>query len=125
MSLTSKSFQRPDHSGGVGKPAPSARVAAVRNEDAAIRHVGIGIDTARYGHHVSFLKEDKQPAAPPLPITESRAGYEQLQQRLEELRRKHPAAHLHLRIDAAGQYAVNLERFVRSLTQLPMTVSRG
>ncbi len=90
-----------------------------------MRHWGIGIDTARYGHHVSFLREDKQPAAPPLAITESRAGYEQLQQRLEQLHHKFPAAQLHLRIDAAGQYAANLERFVRSLTHLPLTVSVG
>ena len=119
MSVTSKSSGK--SSGTARLAETTARVA----EDATVRHVGIGIDTARYGHHVSFMKEDKQSAAPPLPITESRAGYEQLRQRLEELHRKYPAAQLHLRIDAAGQYALNLERFVRSLTQLPMTVSRG
>lgn len=37
-----------------------------------VRHLGVGIDTARYGHHVSFLRDDKQPAANPLAITESR-----------------------------------------------------
>ena len=25
-----------------------------------IFQIGVGIDTARYGHHVSFLKEDRQ-----------------------------------------------------------------
>jgi len=88
-------------------------------------HLGVGIDTARYGHHVTFLREDKQPACPPLPITESRGGYEQLQKRIEQLHQRFPRAHIHLRIDAAGQYAANLERFVRSLTHLPMTVSVG
>jgi len=34
-----------------------------------VRHLGVGIDTARYGHHISFLRDDKQPAAAPLPIT--------------------------------------------------------
>ena len=28
--------------------------------------IGVGIDTARYGHRVTFLRGDKQPAAPPL-----------------------------------------------------------
>ena len=82
-------------------------------------------DTARYGDHVSFMREDKQPAALPLPITESRAGHEQLRQRLEQLQQKFPAAQLYLRIEAAGQYAMNLERFVRSLTHFPQTVSVG
>lgn len=92
---------------------------------AVLRHLGIGIDTARYGHHVTFLREDKQPAAKPLPITESRSGYEQLQTQLEKLHRQHPEAHIHLRIDAAGQYATNLETFLRSLDHLPMTISVG
>lgn len=29
-------------------------------------HIGVGIDTARYGHQVSFLSEDRQAAASPL-----------------------------------------------------------
>jgi len=28
--------------------------------------IGVGIDTARYGHRVSFLRPDRQPAAKPL-----------------------------------------------------------
>ena len=71
----------------------------------SVRHLGVGIDTARYGHHVTFLRDDKELAAPPLPITESRSGYQKLQARLEQLRQQHPTAHIHLRIDAAGQYA--------------------
>ena len=90
-----------------------------------MRHLGVGIDTARYGHHVTFLRDDKELAAPPLPITESRRGYQKLQARLEQLRQRHPTAHIHLRIDAAGQYAANLETFLRSLDHLPMTVSVG
>jgi transposase len=92
---------------------------------AALRHLGVGIDTARFGHHVTFLREDKQPAAKPLSITESRSGYQQLQVQLEKLHLRHPAAHIHLRIDAAGQYATNLESFLRSLHHLPMTISVG
>jgi transposase len=86
--------------------------------------IGVGIDTARYGHRVSFLRPDRSPAAKPLTVLESRAGYQALQQRLESLHRQHPQAHFHVRIDAAGQYAANLEYFLRGLA-LPLTLSVG
>jgi transposase len=86
--------------------------------------IGVGIDTARYGHRVSFLRPDRQPAAKPLTVLESRAGYQALQQRLEQLHQQHPQAHFHVRIDAAGQYAANLEHFLRGLP-LPLTLSIG
>jgi transposase len=86
--------------------------------------IGVGIDTARYGHRVSFLRPDRLPAAKPLTILENRTGYQALQERLQQLHRQHPQAHFHIRIDAAGQYAVNLEHFLRGL-DLPMTLSIG
>src|SRR5262249_24060681 len=86
--------------------------------------IGVGIDTARYGHRVSFRRPDHQPAAKPLTVMETQAGYRALQQQLERLHQQHPQAHFHVRIDAAGQYAANLERFLRSLA-LPMTLSIG
>jgi len=85
---------------------------------------GVGVDTARYGHHVSFLRPDCQPAAKPLTVLESREGYQALQQQLELLHRRHPEARFHVRIDAAGQYAANLERFLRQLP-LPLEISVG
>jgi transposase len=90
----------------------------------SLDRIGVGIDTARYGHRVSFLRPDRQPAAKPLTVLENRAGYQVLQERLEQLQEQHPQAHFHVRIDAAGQYAVNLELFLRGL-DLPMTVSVG
>src|SRR5947207_2674113 len=86
--------------------------------------IGVGIDTARYGHRVSFLRPDRQPAAKPMTVLESRAGYQALNERLEELHQQHPHAHFHIRIDAAGQYAANLEHFLRGL-DLPVTLSIG
>jgi transposase len=86
--------------------------------------IGVGIDTARYGHRVSFLRPDRQPAAKPLTVLEDRAGYQALQERLEQLHQQHPLAHFHIRIDAAGQYATNLEHFLRGLS-FPMTLSIG
>ena len=88
-----------------GEDVPSRSTKQTDTSISQIRHLGVGIDTARFGHHVTFLREDKQPAAKPLPITESRSGYQQLQAQLEQLHRRHPEAHIHLRIDAAGQYA--------------------
>jgi transposase len=90
----------------------------------ALDRIGVGIDTARYGHRVSFLRPDRSPAAPPLTVTEKREGYQALEERLRKLHAQHPSAHFHVRIDAAGQYAANLEQFLRGL-DLPMTVSIG
>ena len=87
--------------------------------------IGVGIDTARYGHHVTFIRgDDLQPAAAPLEMRESTQGYQQLQQRFEQLFDKHPDAQLHVRLDAAGQYAANLEAFLRQLPW-PITLSIG
>ena len=82
----------------------------------SLDRIGVGIDTARYGHRVSFLRPDRQPAAKPLTVMEN-------QRRLsgpaanasKQLQQQHPQAHFHVRIDAAGQYAANLEQFLRGL----------
>jgi hypothetical protein len=86
--------------------------------------IGVGIDTARYGHRGSFLRPDRRLAAKPLTVMETRAGYNALQQCLEQLHAQHPQAELRVRIDAAGQYVVNLEQFLRSL-DLPISLSIG
>ena len=91
---------------------------------APLDRIGVGIDTARYGHRVSFLRPDRKPAAKPLTVMENRAGYQSLHERLNQLHEQHPDARFHVRIDAAGQYAVNLEQFLRGLG-LPMTISVG
>jgi transposase len=86
--------------------------------------IGVGIDTARYGHRVSFLKPNHQPAAKPITVMENQAGYQSLREQFLRLQQQHPQARFHVRIDAAGQYAANLERFLRGLA-LPMTISIG
>jgi transposase len=86
--------------------------------------IGVGFDTARYGHHVSFLRPDRQPAAKDFTFRESRQGYEELRQVLEQIQARYGAVHFHMRIDAAGAYAVNLERFLRSLP-FDKTISVG
>lgn len=91
---------------------------------ASLQHIGVGIDTARYGHRVAFLREDRQPAAPAITVTENRAGYDRLHLQLEQLHARHPEACIHVHLDAAGQYAANLENFLRGLS-LPLVVSIG
>ena len=86
--------------------------------------IGVGFDTARYGHHVSFLRPDRQPAAKSFTFGESRQGYEELRQALEQLQQRYGPVHFHMRIDAAGEYAANLERFLRSLP-FDKTISVG
>ena len=87
-------------------------------------HIGVGIDTARHGHRASFLSEGKLPVARPLTVTENSVGYQNLRQRFEVLAQKYRQAHFHVHLDAAGQYATNLELFLRSLP-FPITLSVG
>ena len=77
--------------------------------------IGVGFDTARYGHHVTFLRADLQPACPPFDFPESRAGYDRVAAQFDDLRRRWPDVHFHIRLDVAGQYAANLEAFLRTL----------
>ena len=42
----------------------------IATRSASLR-IGVGIDTARYGHPVSFLNEDRQAAAPAMLISEN------------------------------------------------------
>jgi transposase len=77
--------------------------------------IGVGFDTARYAHHVTFLQADLHLAGKPFHFAETAAGYQKLEQAFEQLAQRHPEAHFHVRIDAAGQYAANLEAFLRRL----------
>ena len=87
-------------------------------------HFGIGIDTARYGHHVSFLDEQKRTAAKPFHFTEDAKGYQKLEAAINKLRKKHTDCVLHIRVDAAGQYAENLLRWLHRLDG-PSVISVG
>lgn len=90
----------------------------------APEHVGVGIDTARYGHHVAFLGEDRQEAARSFGFEETAAGYADLAAALEGIEQHRAPVHFDIRIDAAGQYAANLEQFLRGL-DCDKTISVG
>src|SRR5690349_8413206 len=77
--------------------------------------VGVGIDTHRYFHQATFLDADRQCAAPNLQFAESAEGYAQFRQALEKIVARHPDVHFQIHVDAAGQYAANLERYLREL----------
>src|SRR5262245_39048996 len=84
---------------------PRLPVSGLRRSSMApttsLDRIGVGIDTARYGHRVSFLRPDRQPVAQPLTVLENRAGYQALEDKLMQLREKYPDAPFHVRIDAA------------------------
>ena len=99
-------------------------MGSVRQSTSSVAAIGVGIDTARYGHHATFLFSNLGPAAAPLIVEENRVGYDRLKDRLERLHAKHPQAALRVRLDVAGQYAANLETFLRGL-RLPLEISVG
>src|SRR5436190_21015417 len=86
--------------------------------------IGVGIDTARYGHHVSFLDEQKRTAAKSFHFTESATGDQQLHAALTKLAQSHPGVHFHIRLDVAGQSAENLLQWLHRLP-LSTTISVG
>ena len=86
--------------------------------------IGVGFDTARYGHHVTFLLPDLQPDCPAREIVESQQGYQLVRQQFQDLQQRHHEVHFHIRLDAAGQYAANLEAFLRALP-FPKTITVG
>lgn len=87
----------------------------MENNNATVTHVGVGLDTARYGHHATFLDDKRQMATAPFDFAESQDGYEKLRKTMLELANSHGRVRFHIRIDAAGQYAMNLENFLYSL----------
>lgn len=86
--------------------------------------IGVGLDTARYGHHASFLDRDLAEVADDLDFVESGAGYQEFRQRLDALAAKHGDVHFHFRVDVAGHYADNLLAFLHTLP-FPKTISCG
>jgi transposase len=86
--------------------------------------IGVGFDTARYGHHATFLLPNLQPACPAMEIVESQQGYQRVLRQFQDLQQRHGNVHFHIRLDAAGQYASNLEAFLRNLP-VPKTISVG
>ena len=100
------------------------------------RRIGVGIDTARYGHYAVFLKDDLQPAADELAFAESAAGYALLQQRLRGIGARYGSLAFTVRLDVAGPYADNLLHFLHQLATphadatnaappLPLNISCG
>jgi transposase len=86
--------------------------------------IGVGFDTGRFGHHVTFLRADLEPACPAFDFPECRAGYDQVLKQLHTLQQHFGDVHLQIRVDVAGQYANNLEAFLWSLP-FAKTISMG
>jgi transposase len=109
--------------------APTRTAAPVDNViPPNLPRFGVGIDTSRYGHYAAFLRDDLQPAADELQFAESADGYAQLRDRLELVARRCGPCRLHVRLDAAGQYADNLLHFLQRLAldgTVPISLSCG
>ena len=71
--------------------------------------IAVGIDTARYGHHVTFLSENCEFAIEPFVFMESAEGYGLLDQAIANLEEANHPVVFQVRVDAAGQYANNLQ----------------
>ncbi len=87
--------------------------------------IGVGIDTARYGHHVSFLDQDKRPAASSFHFKEGASGFQKLRKSLDDLVKKHPQASIRVHLDPAGSYANNLVHFLQKLSISGLSLSMG
>ena len=84
--------------------------------------IGVGIDTGRYRHRASFTRPDLEVAAKPLTFKESPEGYATLRQAMNRLQEKYESCQIHVHVDAAGQYATNLEYFLRSMKDVTVSV---
>lgn len=91
----------------------------------SVSSIGIGVDTARYGHHVSFLDDEKRTAARSFHFKEDNQGYQQFRKAVEKLRAKHPDAKFSVRIDAAGRYADNFIHWLHTQKDLELSISVG
>ncbi len=78
-------------------PARGAAGPALAPSSQGLAAIGVGIDTARYGHLVSFWRPERQPAAKKLLVMANHASYQALRERLEQLRQQHLQAHWHIR----------------------------
>ena len=88
-------------------------------------HIGVGIDTGRFGHHVTFLDANKRSATNPYHFTADARGHQKLDASMQKLANKHDHVHFHVRVDAAGQYANNLLEHLReSPFELTLTVGQ-
>lgn len=87
--------------------------------------LGVGIDTARYGHHVSFLDQFQRTASTAFHFKEDADGYDKLKKTLAALAKKHPDADIRVHLDPAGSYANNLTRFLQTLDLPKVIVSIG
>jgi transposase len=108
------------------EPSPTT-IAAASPDDGSITDIGVGFDTARYGHCAAFLDGRLQTAAPDLEVIESGAGYGKLRDQLVALVHQHGRVHFRVRVDAAGVYADNLLAFLSQLAldNARITVSVG
>ena len=66
--------QSPRAPQALAPPGSPSGAGAAHAPGAPAVAIGVGIDTARYGHYAAFLNDQLQQAAPELAVAESAAG---------------------------------------------------
>ena len=105
-------------------PARGATVHAPAPASQGLPAIGVGIDTARYGHVVSFLRPDRQPAASQLLVMENHASYQALRERLEQLQFLRDIHRHGKRLVAVAQIHAAPARRVREGAVRPLAVGQ-
>lgn len=77
--------------------------------------IAVGFDTARFGHHVTFLNEKLEQVVKPFTFQECQAGYAEFRRAWDRMTARHGVVQWRMHLDAAGQYSANLQQYLRTL----------
>ncbi len=79
----------------------------------------VGIDIGKFKHVVAIVNEPKQVLGKVFEVAESRAGYQQLLVKLEQLVRQYQTKEFRIGMEATGDYWKNLYHFLTRQAQAP------
>lgn len=79
----------------------------------------VGIDISKFKHVVAILNESKQLLGKVFEVLESRAGYQHLLAKLEQLARQYQTQEFRIGMEATGDYWKNLYHFLKRQGQAP------
>ena len=81
-----------------------------------------GIDVSKGKHDVAVIDDTQNILTPGFTIRENAAGFQQLLQRLEQIKQRCHAAHIYLGLEATGDYWKNLYTFIVRQTNWSVSV---
>ena len=77
----------------------------------------VGIDISKLKHDVAVMDENKELVCKLIVIRESRAGYQYLLDRLDQLKHKHQTNTFYIGMEATGDYWKNLYYFLKNQSE--------